>query len=69
MNNHTKQDDPMMELILTPEMVEAGFRILSESGIADGYSGADKLLVAEIYRAMFAALRESNAGSLRDRGT
>ena len=37
-----------------PEMEEAGFRVLSQSGIADGYSGADRLLVAEIYRAMFA---------------
>ena len=69
MNNHIKQDDPTMKLILTPAMVEAGFRILSESGIADAYSGADRLLVAEIYRAMFAVLRGSNAESHQDRET
>jgi hypothetical protein len=34
-------------------MVEAGFAILSRSGIEDGYLEADKLLLEEIYRAMF----------------
>jgi hypothetical protein len=36
----------------TKEMIEAGFKVLENSGIADGYSRVDKLLVAEIYRAM-----------------
>jgi hypothetical protein len=40
------------EIEVTPEMEEAGFRVLSASGIADDYLEADKLLVAEIYRAM-----------------
>ena len=42
-------DDPE----ITPEMVEAGFQVLCSSGIADECLEADKLLVAEIYRAMF----------------
>lgn len=36
----------------TPLMIEAGFRVLAASGIADDYLEADKLLVAEMYRAM-----------------
>jgi hypothetical protein len=40
------------ELEITPEMIEAGFQILSTSGIADDYQEADKLLVKEIFRAM-----------------
>ena len=39
---------------VTPEMVEAGFQVLAASGIADEYLGADRLLVEEIYRAMYA---------------
>ena len=50
--NNIPQNNPTVEV--TPEMEEAGFRVLSESGIADGYSGADRLLVAEIFRAMLA---------------
>jgi hypothetical protein len=44
------------EIEITPEMVEAGFLVLCNSGIADSYLKADKTLVAEIFRAMFAAL-------------
>jgi hypothetical protein len=33
-------------------MIEAGFHVLCNSGIADEYLEADKLLVVEIYRAM-----------------
>ena len=40
---------------LTEEMIDAGFKILSASGIADDYSGADRLLVAEIFSAMWRA--------------
>lgn len=39
---------------VTSEMVEAGFKVLSGSGIADEYMDADKLLVAEIFLAMWA---------------
>ena len=41
-----------LETEITPEMVEAGFRVLCNPGIADDYLEADKLLLAEIYRAM-----------------
>jgi hypothetical protein len=38
--------------IITPEMIEAGFRVLAASGITDDPLEADRLLVAEIFRAM-----------------
>ncbi len=41
-------------LVVTQEMEEAGFRILEASGLADVYLEGDKLLLAEIYRAMSA---------------
>jgi hypothetical protein len=34
-------------------MIEAGYEVLRASGIADDYLEADKLLVAEIFRAMW----------------
>ena len=38
---------------VTPEMVEAGFRVLAESGLGgDDLLEVDRLLVARIYRAM-----------------
>jgi hypothetical protein len=40
------------EIEVTSEMVEAGFKVLCDSGIADEYLEADKWLVAEIFRAM-----------------
>lgn len=40
------------EIIITNEMIEAGFRVLCSSGIADNYLKADKVLVAEIFEAM-----------------
>lgn len=40
------------QIEVTPEMVEAGFKVLSASGIADDYLEADKLLVGEIFEAM-----------------
>ena len=40
------------EIEVTPPMIEAGFRVLCSSGIADECLEADKLVVAEIYRAM-----------------
>ena len=51
---------------VTPEMEEAGFRVLSDSGISDVYLEADKLLVSEIFLAMLAKYEEEKAPS---RGT
>ena len=44
-----------LQIEVTPEMEDAGFRVLEASGIADEYLEADKLLLVEIYRAMFAS--------------
>ena len=46
------QEAPVIEV--TAEMVEAGFRVLAESGLEGVLEGPDRLLVAEIYRAMSA---------------
>lgn len=40
------------QIEVTPEMIEAGFKVLAASGIADDYLEADKSLVAEIFEAM-----------------
>jgi hypothetical protein len=48
-----------IEIEVTPAMEEAGFQILQASGITDDWLGADRLLVAEIYRAMFAIAQNS----------
>ena len=47
---------------VTPEMIEAGFRVLEKSGIADVYLEADKVLVAEIFETMFASMPRRGAG-------
>jgi hypothetical protein len=47
---HTKAG--LIAVEVSDAMIEAGFEVLAHSGIADDYSGADKLLVADIYRAM-----------------
>ncbi len=39
---------------ITPQMIEAGFQVLCNSGIADEYLKVDKCMVAEIYQAMSA---------------
>lgn len=44
---------------ITPEMIEAGFKVLSASGLADDYLEADKQLVADIFRAMFDLAQKS----------
>ncbi len=49
------------EIEVTPEMEEAGFQVLCDSGITDCPQGADRVLVVEIYRAMFGV---RNRGSL-----
>ena len=38
---------------VTPQMIRAGFSVLVESGIADEYGAADRLLVEKIFRAMY----------------
>ena len=47
----------IQEQVVTEEMINAGFEVLSRSGIADEYLEADKLLLVEIYQAMTEALR------------
>lgn len=42
------------ELVITPQMVEAGLRYLYTSGLVDHRVPADSVAVAEIYRAMAA---------------
>jgi hypothetical protein len=37
------------------KMIEAGFLVLRDSGITEEYLDSDKLMIADIYRAMFAA--------------
>ena len=52
--NATTEPDEHEEIEITEEMIEVGFRVLARSGISDDPLEADKLLIAEIYRAMFA---------------
>ena len=40
------------EVEVTPEMIEAGFAVLVSSAITDDPLEADRLVVADIYRAM-----------------
>jgi hypothetical protein len=40
------------EIEVTSAMLGAGFAVLERSGIADDYLEGDKLLLADIYRAM-----------------
>jgi hypothetical protein len=48
------------EIEVTPEMIEAGVRVLDASGIEHPI-GVDEALVADIYRAMEAAKRSDPA--------
>ena len=41
------------DILVTDEMEEAGFNILSQSGLAEDYCGGHSLLCARIYEAMF----------------
>lgn len=43
------------DIEITPQMIEAGFAVLCNSGIADEYQAADKNTVAEIFRSMLFA--------------
>jgi hypothetical protein len=47
------------EIEITPEMIEAGFNVLLESGIAEFPLEADKLWVTEIFRSMCSVRRRS----------
>ena len=40
-------------IAVTPEMVEAGYRVLEAAHITDDLLEAERLTVAEIYRAMY----------------
>jgi hypothetical protein len=48
---------------ITPQMIEAGLQALCNSGIADEYLRADKLLIAEIYRSMAAVAFSQSSDS------
>jgi hypothetical protein len=50
-----KEAEKATKIEITPEMVEAGFRVLCNSGIADEYLEADKGTVVEIFLAMISA--------------
>jgi hypothetical protein len=49
--------DTATEIEITPEMIEAGFRVLCSSGIAGDCLRADKYRVAGIYQATEIAQR------------
>ena len=50
------------ELEITPQMIAAGFAVLTASGLADDYSRADKCTVAEIFLAMDSARKRQATG-------
>ena len=52
MGNESGQAD----VEITPEMIEAGFKVLKEAALADDLLLADKCTVAEIFRAMVAVM-------------
>jgi hypothetical protein len=60
---------PADEIEITPEMIEAGFRVLSKSGIADEFLQADKTLVAEIFSAMLERRPQPEVDSLHPKRT
>lgn len=51
------------EIEVTQEMLNLGYKVLQDSGIADYYPEADKLTLAEIFRAM--AIAHPVASALR----
>ena len=53
------------EIAISPEMIESGFRVLSQSGLADDYLEADRLMVADIFRAMVRAAPQSFLDALK----
>ncbi len=47
------KSDPEAEIEVTPEMIEAGLRVLRESGAVENpIEGVDGMLIEEIYRTM-----------------
>lgn len=63
---HLKKVDQVLDrpgqadaIEITPEMIEAGFKVLCNSGLADDYLAADKHTVADIFRAMLSLRRGS----------
>ena len=63
--DNIQQNDAKVEIVVTPEMEEAGLRVLRASGIVDELAEQDSLLVAEIYRAMFDEARDSSENQLK----
>ena len=47
-----KRIDPVT-VVVTEEMMEAGFRVFASSGITDDPLESDKRLLSEIYRTMY----------------
>ena len=54
--DHGRQADAN-EIEITPEMIEAGYQVLPASGLTDDPLEADRLVIAEIFRAMFSLYR------------
>ncbi len=50
-------------IIVTPRMINAGLDVLAKSGLVYEVISADMLLVEEIFRAMWLARKEQEAGS------
>ncbi len=59
-------DVPHTEVEITPQMLDAGFRVLCNSGIADEYSRADRSLVGQIFEAMYRVQQDQNRSSQSD---
>jgi hypothetical protein len=51
------------EIEVTPLMIEAGYRVLATSGLADVLLEADRLVVAEIFEAMLLVQKQQNPPS------
>jgi hypothetical protein len=47
-----RQADDLPDIVVTPEMANAGARVIATSGLTDEPLEADTLVTAEIYRAM-----------------
>jgi hypothetical protein len=65
---YAKEDQGTPIIEVSPQMVEAGFQVLKSSCVVDEILEADKLLVAEIYRAMFSSYLHSTPCPLLEQG-
>lgn len=54
--------DKVAPIEVTPEMIKAGVSAFAESGGIEYLTGADELLVADIYRAMAACTSQPARG-------